>query len=75
MNQQTLKGFQMLADAMPKSKAKVTYSENGKIKSVECDYSPLTGTISLGKIACSKSELPKMVKLIYPNAEIISINI
>ena len=65
MNANTLRGFEILAQQMTKEKLNLTWSDATGTHTAQVDHSPLTGTVSIGKIACSKQELPRWLSAFY----------
>ena len=72
MNTTALRSLQQLAEALPQETLSLTYKDKSGQHTVPVNYSPLTGTVTVGKIACSKSELPAYLELFY-KAELIEL--
>ena len=66
MNATQLKGFEMMAEMLPKKQITIKVKDaKGVVKEYKADFSPLTGTVSIGGIACSLKELGKNLKMLY----------
>lgn len=64
--------FEELAKAMPKEEITLVIKDANGVKEHKAEYSPLTGSVRIAGIVCSKRELGLWLKRFY-NAELIEI--
>ena len=66
MNATQLKGFEMMADMLPKKQITIKVKDsNGTVKEYKADFSPLTGTVTIGRITCSMKKLGQHLEMFY----------